>query len=556
MASMQEIEAKLIGAGGPFEVVPSDVLGERVHVFKNRMPHLRQVLAGSTAHGDAEFMVWLDRRMTYAQHLASVGSVARALADRYGVRKGDRVAILAENRPEWVISFWAAVSLGAVAVAMNGWWTGDEIEYAIGDSEPKVLIGDRKRLDRLRSDPGIPVVEMETEFEKLAAYDFGAGLPDVPIAEDDPATILYTSGTTGRPKGAVNSHRCVLSSLGMQMFHGARIFLTAAANGAAPAAPANRPCTLVTTPLFHVSGLYSGVVTSVAAGIKTVWRSGRFDAEDVMRLIERERVTSWSAMNTMAYRVVRHPDVDRYDLSSVTNVGSGGAPIARELLERMAEVFPNARGNRGFGYGLTESAGLGTICGGEELEQYPGSVGRALPTVQLEIRGPDGAPLPEGEEGEIHLRGPNIMLGYWRKPQATSDVILPGRWLRTGDIGRLEDGRLYINSRARDLILRGGENIYPAEIELRLEAHPEVEEVAVVGVDHEELGQEVKAIVVPQAGAGIDEAKLAAWVGASLAPFKVPTKWELRSTPLPRNATGKVLKNVLQGEAENPFAGE
>jgi acyl-CoA synthetase (AMP-forming)/AMP-acid ligase II len=297
-------------------------------------------------------------------------------------------------------------------------------------------------------------------------------------------------------------------------------------------------------------------VTLLAAGVKTVWTVGRFDPVKTMELIQREQVTNWGPMGTMIYRVVNHPDVGNYDLSSLRNVGSGGAPISRELQERMREVFPNIRGQMGIGYGLTESTALATLNSGEDLERHPESVGRPLPTVQVEIRDADGHPVPDGVEGEIHLRGPLVMKEYWRKPEATAETILPGRWLRTGDIGRLEEGRLTINSRKRDLILRGAENVYPAEIEHCLEAHPDVREAAVVGVPHAELGQEVKAIVVAVEGASLDPGDLRRFVADRLAYFKVPAHWEVRDELLPRNAAGKVLKNVLTGHAENPFVEE
>jgi acyl-CoA synthetase (AMP-forming)/AMP-acid ligase II len=253
--------------------------------------------------------------------------------------------------------------------------------------------------------------------------------------------------------------------------------------------------------------------------------------------------------------VVSHPEIDRYDLSSIRNVGSGGGPTSPEIQERVRKAFPHAGANLGLGYGLSESVTPVAIIGGDELKQYPTSVGRPAPTHQIEIRDPEGRPLPEGQEGEIHIRSPYIMLGYWRKPEATAETLLPGRWLRTGDVGRIEDGRLYINSRARDMILRSAENIYPVEIEQRLEAHPQVVEAAVVGVDHPELGQEVKAIVVPAPGAAPEPEALAAWVGETLAPYKVPAHWEFRQEPLPRNAAGKVMKHVLTG-AENTFVEE
>jgi long-chain acyl-CoA synthetase len=556
-------EDALLAPGGPFELATEEVLGQPLRVFKNRARSLRELLERSASFGEKEYVVYDDRRLRFDEHLRAVASVAAAFRDRFGVRPGDRVAILAANCPEWLISFWAAASLGAVAVGLNGWWAGDEIRYGLADSEPKVLVGDRKRLERLAgADPGVPVVEIERDFGALLAHAPDAPLPADPIAEDDPACILYTSGTTGRPKGAVSTHRGIVALVTLNLFNGTRNVLAAAraAQAAAergeplpPAPPPRPPCALVTTPFFHVSGLYTGGIMMLAVGARMVLRSGRFDPVDAMRIIERERVTSWGPMGTMAYRVVHHPERARFDLSSIVQIGSGGAPMHPDLQTKMRETFPSARRSVGLGYGLTESGALATICSGEELIAHPTSVGRPLPTVELEIRDATGRAMPEGVEGEIHLRSPLLMLEYWRKPEATKETLVDGRWLRTGDVGKLVDGRLYVNARARDLILRGAENIYPVEIEQRLEAHPDVEEAAVVGVDHEELGQEVKAIVVPKPGRAPEPAALAAWVGATLAAFKVPAHFEIRREPLPRNATGKVLKNVLVGDGANPF---
>ena len=313
---------------------------------------------------------------------------------------------------------------------------------------------------------------------------------------------------------------------------------------------------LVTAPLFHMSGLHAGAILMLAVGGKTVWRSGRFDPEDVLRLIEKERITTWAGVGSMAPLVLNHPKVGDYDLSSLRNLGSGGAPTSPTLLERMKQVSPVGARGRGLGYGLSESVATVSVIGGEELEERPTSVGRVQPTIRVEIRDPEGRVLPEGQEGEIHVRSPYTMLGYWRNDDATRKAIFPGRWLATGDVGRFEDGYLYINSRARDMILRGAENVYPIEIEHRLDAHPGVSEAAVIGVDHPELGQEVKAIVVPKRGAQIDRSELARFVGEKLAPYKIPAHWEVRSEPLPRNAAGKVLKNVLSGQAPSAFVEE
>jgi acyl-CoA synthetase (AMP-forming)/AMP-acid ligase II len=498
-----------------------------------------------------------DRRISYAEHLRQVASAASALRDLYGVRPGDRVAILAANCPEWIVAFWATTSLGASVAALNGWWTADEILYGLENSGPRLLIGDRKRLARVADrDAGVPVLEIESGFEKLARFAPDAALPDDPIAEDDPAVILYTSGTTGRPKGAVNTHRGICGFVQGAMLNGLRLILAAGQRGVPPEPNPPQPASLVTAPLFHMSGLHAGAVMMLAVGGKVVLRSGRFDPEDVLRLIERERITSWAGLGSMAPLVLNHPRVGDYDLSSLRNLGSGGAPTSPTLLERMKQVVPTGARGRGLGYGLSESVATVSMIGGEELEERPTSVGRVQPTLEVEIRDFEGRVLPDGREGEIHVRSPYTMLGYWRDDEATRKAIKPGRWLATGDIGRIEDGYLYINSRARDMILRGAENVYPVEIEHRLEAHPAVAEAAVIGVDHPELGQEVKAVVVLEPGARVEPEELARFVGEKLAQYKVPSRWELRGEPLPRNAAGKVLKNVLAGQAASAFVEE
>jgi len=554
MPSYAETLAQLIGPGGPFEIVEEPVLGERMPVFKDRKRSLRQLLEESANHGDAEYAVLGERRLSYAEHLRLVAATARVLAERYGVQKGDRVAILAENHLEWLIAFWATVSLGGVVAALNGWWTADEIGHALDLTQPKVIIGDRRRLARLGA-MSVPVLEIESDFPAILA---GAGDPTLPpasIDEDDPAVILFTSGTTGRAKGAVSTHRGIVGFVQVAFLRGYASMLHAASEGTS-GPPSPPTCALVTVPLFHLSGLYAGAVMMMAVGAKTVWRLGRFEPEDVLKLIERERVTTWAGLGSMAPRVLGHPDLERYDLSSIRNFGSGGAPTSPALQERMRRAAPNGAQGVGLGYGSSETVTAVAMIGGDELVAHPTSVGAPQPTHQIEIRDAEGRALPEGEQGEIFVRIPYNMREYWGDPAATAKTLHAGRWLATGDVGYLRDGRLYINSRARDLILRGAENVHPAEIEHRLEEHPSVAEVAVVGVDHPELGQDVKAIVVPRAGATVDFDALARFVGQTLAPFKVPAVWEVRAEPLPRNAAGKVLKNVLTGEAENGFVEE
>jgi long-chain acyl-CoA synthetase len=551
--SVEEIEAELIGPGGAFEIVVETVLGEPIKVFKQRNRSLRELVENSANHADNEYIVCEGQRITFRQHLARVSAVADRLRRHYGVHPGDRVAILADNHPEWIITFWATVSIGAICVGLNGWWNREEILYALKDAEPKLLVGDRKRLARIAGDSfPFPVLCIEDDFALLEQgwEDNPPALPGCQIAEDDPALILYTSGTTGRAKGALLSHRSLITFLASAIFSGFRMMIMEAESGQPQGGTQYPNCGLFSAPLFHLSGLFTGVITSLAVGMKTVWTLGRFDPEKILRLIEAERVTTWPSLGSMAARVLDHPDFAKYDVSSVSRLGSGGAPTSSATQQRMTENFKGSGGRMALGYGLTESSGVGTHNWGELLEQHPNSVGRVFPAIEISIRDEHNLPVPERTEGEICIRGSCVMLGYWRNPEATRKAIAPGRWLRTGDIGHFEGEFLYINTRARDLILRNAENIYPVEVEHCLELHPDVIEAAVFGVPHPDMGQEVKAVVVVAAGFTPDLGSLQAFCSARIAAFKVPSQWEVHYQPLPRNAAGKIMKNVLCGEAD------
>jgi acyl-CoA synthetase (AMP-forming)/AMP-acid ligase II len=560
MRSVDEIEAELVGPGGAFEIGVEEVLGEQIKVFKNRDRSLREIVVNSANHGDNEHIICEGQRITFREHLARVSAVANNLRENYGVKPGDRVAILADNHPQWIITFWATVSIGGICAGLNGWWKREEILYALEGAEPKVLVGDRKRLARIEGDElTFPVICIEDDFDRLErGWDDGNGpaLPEYDIAEDDPALILYTSGTTGRAKGALLSHRCLITFLASAVFSGFRMMIMEAEDGKTLDGSSLPNCGLFSAPLFHLSGLFTGVITSLAVGMKTVWTLGRFDPEKVLKLIEAEKVTTWPSLGNMAARVMDHPDFEKYDVSSVSRLGSGGAPTSEAAQQRMTKAFGGSGGRMALGYGLTESSGVGTHNWGELLETHPNSVGRVFPGVEITIRDADNEPLPEGEQGEICIRGSCVMLGYWRNPEATAEAIAPGRWLRTGDVGHFEGEFLYVNTRARDLILRNAENIYPVEVEHCLELHPEIIEAAVIGVPHPEMGQEVKAVVVVHESWEVDIHGVEAFCRERLAAFKVPSQWQVLHQPLPRNAAGKIMKNVLSGETESLLAEE
>lgn len=550
--SFEAATQALLSPGGMFEMETAEVLGEELQVFKNRGSSLRGLLEMSAGHGDKEFYVFdTGERCTYTQNIQRVAAVAGALAER-GIEKGDRVAVLSANNPDWITTYWALVSLGAVVVAMNGWWAADEIRFGLEQADPKLLIADRRRLDRLEGvDPGIPTIVFGEDFDELLAHS-ATELPTVEIVEDDPAVLLFTSGTTGRPKGALLSHRNILGFVMTAFVLGARVrMIDPTPRGLEGGA------TLVVFPMFHVSGMFSAATTLLAAGGKTVWTTGRFDAAKVIALSKAEGISSWQGSATHIWRLIDHPDLEDFDLTQIGAVSIGGSATTPELVRATEERFPHLVGTFGSGYGSTETGSLISHATNQMLKADPTSVGPPLPGIDVRILDDDGNEVADGVDGNIMVRSALVMLGYWKNDEANADTLLAGRWVKTGDFGQMRDGQLRMASRKRDLIIRGGENVYPAEIENRLEEHHDVAEVAVFGVDHRELGQEVKAVLVLSEGvAESDPEALKAFVAEKLAYFKVPAYIEVRTEPMPRNATGKVMKHVLSGEAENAFVEE
>ena len=559
--SVDPVLADLTGPGGAFEIVTEDVLGVPLQMYKNRLHALGDLITMADGRAGVDFLVQGDRRLTYDEHNALVRRVAASLAE-LGIGHGDRVAILSANNVEWVVLWWAAAAIGAVVVPLNAWWKTDELEFGLQDSGAKLLFCDPKRWqavrDRVEALPELEhVFVMDLEEPdgfarpgvELLGDDPGK-LPDAGVDEDDLFAILYTSGTTGRPKGATLTHRQALANL-------QNIFCLGVANAsrggeAAPELSSDvQSAALLVVPLFHVTGCLSTMMLCYASGAKLVLMPpGRFDPDAAMATIEREKVTSFGGVPTIMWRIVESPNFEHYDLSTVQRVSYGGAPAAPELVQRIHERFPKVRKTLATAYGLTESASVATSNTGDDYGTHPDSVGRPAPTIEIEVVDPDGAPVPNGATGEIWLRGPTIMRrGYWNRPDATAEAITRDGWFRSGDIGRFdEDGFLYLVDRAKDMIIRGGENVYCVEVEQTLFEHPDVIDAAVVGVPHKVLGEEVKAVVQlkPDSTASADD--LRTYCSERLANFKVPEYVELRDEPLPRNPAGKVLKNLLRGD--------
>lgn len=532
------VERELTAPRADFEVVVEEVLGRPVKAYRLRHRRLGQILdRGSDRAG--VHVVHGDHRLDFGHVVAMSRAVATGLY-RAGLHPGDRVAVLAANNPEWISTFWGTVTVGGVLVGLNGWWSADEAIYGLRDCGARVLVVDEPRYERIKNGLAgcealeqVYVIGTDSYAELVACPPEGA--PEVTVDEDDPAVILYTSGTTGRPRGAVHTHRGVIANSQNIRFSaavGARL-----AGQAAPAAPT----ALVTVPFFHVSGCHAGFVAAMDRGSTVVLPTGRFDPEQVLALIEAHRVTQWSTVPTMVQRVVDHMPSRGYDLSSLAAVGYGGAPSGAELQRRARTVFPGLRGLH-IGYGLTETCGAVTINSGAELERAPEAAGRALPIVEVRI---DPGERPAGGPGEVQVRGSQLMAGYW--PLGSESPITDDGWLSTGDIGYVDaEGLLRLTDRAKDVIIRGGENVYCAEIENRLADHPAITEAAVIGIPHPSLGEEVGAVVLLRPGSEVGPGEVRDWVGAALAHFKVPSALWISDRPLPRNAAGKLIKAQIK----------
>jgi long-chain acyl-CoA synthetase len=554
--SLAEVTATLTAAGAPFEIETREIRGVPTRVWKNAPPSLRSVLEASRVHGAKTFLVYEDERTTFEEHFRRAAHLARILVEDWSIAKGERVALAMRNFPEWSLAFWAAAAAGAVAVPLNAWWTGEELEYGLADSGARVLFCDAERAERVA--PRLPGTQVErvvvargpaasgaTSFQELVAdAPADAELPDVALEPEEDATIFYTSGTTGRPKGALGTHRNICTNLVSLAFAQAR---SALRSGTALPAAGERPQTaqLLSVPFFHATGCHSILVANLAFGGKLVMMY-KWDPERALELIERERITSFGGVPAMVWQVLESPSFAKRDLSSVRGVSYGGAPAAPELVRRIQEAFPEV--TPGNGYGLTETSSVTTFNGGADYVRKPESVGAPVAVCEVKVVDEHGAELPPGGVGELWIKGPNVVKGYWNKPEATTETFSDG-WLRSGDIGRIdEEGFVTIVDRAKDMLIRGGENVYCVEVEDVLYGHPDVMDAAVVGLPHEVLGEEVGAVVQVRPGARITEQTLREHVAERLAAFKVPVRIEIRREPLPRNPSGKILKRQLKEE--------
>ena len=566
---LDEVRAQLTSPGQPYETHVVDVEGVSLTTWKNAPENLVQILEQSARFGPREFIVHEGQRVTFGEHFLHAATMAHRLIE-HGVAPGDRVAIAARTLPQGIVTFWGALAAGAIVAPLNAWWTSEELAYGLNDSGATVLILDEERLARLRkqfnnlhhlrhivvisddpehgADLGKPhdVVSLHGYGEFLGPVTAQTTLPKVDIEADDDATIFYTAGTSSKPKGAIATHRNSVVSVTSIGFANECRDLAAGVDLRAP-----HEISLLNIPLFHVTGALAGLVAHTAAG-GTLLTMRHFDAGRALALIERERASTIGGVPTIVQQLLAHPDFAKFDLSSVRTVSYGGAPVPENLPARIKSALPHALAANG--YGLTETSALvAQICGQQYLDN-PTSCGLALPVCEVAIvpETYDGAePNDEcrcatGEVGELWVKGPNVVRGYWHKPQATTQCFSHG-WVRTGDIAQVNDeGLLFIVDRSKDMIIHRGENIYPSVVEAEILEHPAVAECAVIGLPHEDDGEDVVAVIVLREEGLADMEEIAAFLRPRVASFEMPSRFYLRSFALPRNAQLKVLKRELR----------
>ena len=559
--SIAEAHARLTAPGQMFEMETIEQYGRPVRAWKNGPKSLVDIWSAAALHGPKTFTVYEDERVTFDAFRRASFAFAEALIAR-GLAKGDRVAIVMRNQTEWPVVFYGAALAGAIVAPLNAWWTGNELAYALEDSGATMAVLDEDRFARVRGalagcdalravyvsrlahEPPPGIATLESVIGQPAGYAAlpEVGPPPVPIAPEDRATLFYTSGTSGVPKGAVASHRAVTTPTFAGLLSQARTYLR---RGEAPPAPdpdAEQKRGLLAIPLFHVTGCFATLGTWVAMGGLMVMMR-KWDTEKALALIERERITAVGGVPTIAWQLIEHPSRGKYDISTIDAVSYGGAPAAAELVRRIRETFPASV--PGTGWGMTETCATFTHHAGEDYEHRPESCGPATPVGEMKVVDTEGRALAVGDVGELMVRGPHVVEGYWNMPEANAATFVDG-WLRTGDLAKIDaEGFCTIVDRAKDVIIRGGENIYSAEVENILYDHPAIMDAALVPIPHRTLGEEAGAVVTLKPGTSASEDELKSFVGRRLAAFKIPARIIMFTEPLPRNANGKILKKDL-----------
>lgn len=558
---LTEVWETLIAPGSPFEVTEATIDNFSVKTYTSAPPSLREVWLASAGFGDRDYLVYEEDRWSYQQAHQSVAAIGQWLKEQ-GVEPGDSVAIAMRNFPEWMLTYWACVSTGVVAVGINAWWVADELEYGLQDSKPKVVICDQERLERFaeiaHKFPDVTVVGVRLDEDSTLTVPQGVfpfselegaspSLPDVQVGPEDVACIFYTSGTTGRPKGAQLTHRGCVNNI-MNIAFWATAMKTATAKASGVELPTNPPpsppaAALIVTPLFHVTANNCVAHAATLTGGKLV-HMYRWDAEEALKLIEREQITTMSGVPVMSRELLSHPKFSEYDTSSLQAMGGGGAPLQPDLVKKIDSSVKSARPSTG--YGMTETSGIITASGGDFFVNKPASCGRAMPTFEAKCVDGNGQEVPLGQIGELWVKGAPVIKGYLNRPEASAESITDG-WLHTGDVAKMdEDGFIFIVDRVKDMVLRGGENIYCAEVESVLFEIEGVVECCVFAVKDDRLGEEVGAAIVVKPNSELTPEQIRDYSAAHMAKHKIPRYIWLLADPLPRNANGKYLKKQLR----------
>jgi len=557
--ALEAIGAQITAPGGPLAVSAAEIDGAMLPVFTNAPPSLRDFFGHfAKANAGTEILVHGEERFTFGELYADATKLAAMLQHRHGIGKGDRVAIAMRNYPEWITSFIGLMHLGAIAVPMNAWWSAEELAYALADCGARLLIADEPRAAHAR-EAAADLTVLTVRTEAAAAARLGAlrledeiaananACGDLPaLSPDDDATIMYTSGSTGTPKGAVSTHRALVAATLNYLVIGLSLQALDKQQGKPPPPP---QAMLLNLPLFHITGLVAVLLVSLAAGRKLIMMD-RWYAGEALRLIEKERCTYFVGVPTMGLELMTHPDRDKYDTSSLVDIGSGGAPRPPEHVERLYREWPGKSALQG--YGLTETNGVGAGNLRDNYRGKPNSTGRAsAPMVTIRIIAPEApdcsTALAAGEVGEVCLQSSCNVRGYWQNPAATAKAFPGGGWFRSGDLGYLdEDGYLFIVDRLKDIIIRGGEKVASQEVEAALYAHSAVAEASVFGVPDARLGEIVVAVVMAKPGATLTAETLTAFIEPHLASFKIPAQIWIVDRPLPKLGSGKIDKIALR----------
>jgi long-chain acyl-CoA synthetase len=559
---LQGTIAAMTAPGEMFEIRETEIKGKPFRVWANAPGTMRDVWLSSQQFADREYLVYQDERMTYAEAHDQVARIANWMVDN-GIQQHDRVAIAMRNYPEWMLAYWAIACIGAVPVGVNAWWVAEELKYGLEDSDVKLLVCDRERLARFEeirdAFPEMTVVTVRDEDSPAWATSWQEtlqaepALPEVNIAPGDDACIFYTSGTTGYPKGAQLTHYGCTNNIITTLFGNvSQLIAGATAMGEEPVNPfapdAPQSSAILATPLFHVTANNCVAQALTASGGKLV-HTYKWDTAEVLRIIEEEKITNFSGVPTMCREIIMHPDFAQCDSSSLVVLGGGGAPVQPDLVEKIDEIGGGTQPAQG--YGLTEVCGLFAGSCGVYLKDKPASAGRIAPIFDVKSVDAKGEELPAGETGEICIKGVQVIKGYLNKPEATAETIVDG-WLHTGDIGYVDEKDfVFLVDRAKDMVLRGGENVYSSEVEAAVYKHPEVAECAVFSVPDERLGEEVGAAIFLAPGSDANADGIREFCKDKLAAFKIPRYIWIVENPLPRTATGKFVKRELQ-EALDP----